>query len=717
MPVNPDTTLKISTTIDRSELVFTLEINEHGREPLRASGAFSLELPAALPSDLRWYMEQFLDEQDEASLERSRQVRESISRTGKLLFQGIFQANAEARAIWRSIGHRLSRTKIEIYEDSKAAGPLWELLRDPTTNAPLCLSAATFVRSTRSVPQDTVGALPKLKLLLVISRPDGSEDVAFRVIASTIFEAIRTSPRFEVVVLRPPTYEELARVLRDAASEGGPFDLVHFDGHGFYQGMAVDGSVDEAGGGQILFEHDSAEGGHAVSGMEFAALASECGVKAVVLNACRSAYEGTSDNESSRLDRLPASFAHSLLVAGLPAVIAMNFNVYVVSAKRFMEEFYRQLERGQVLSVAASLARKHLSTDRKRFQQDSSEIDDWLVPAIYQNGYDLQVESRADVSKDTRGLTLPPSFPPAPDLGFVGSDDALLQIDRSFDSHNIVLLYGLAGAGKSAASVEFSSWYRETNPKTQTLLFTSFEAIPSLSEVLAGAEPEIGIRVRGLDLRQPTVQDAIILSLALKGALWVWDNVETIATMDAVDREDFSNFLRRANGSGLKLPLTARDQQKNWLGGLASLIEMPDLRPSESVEFAKRLLFRRGVRRFDGSVWAPLLAFAGGKQFEDHIGFTLETFGTSNMPLAATDLESKTTYVRGWALIHPFSDDLFAQPRHIVAHELGHITLNTHNEAQAERRGDGESESRSVTERIGVAISLRCESRQTSSRS
>jgi hypothetical protein len=34
----------------------------------------------------------------------------------------------------------------------------------------------------------------------------------------------------------------------------------------------------------------------------------------------------------------------------------------------------------------------------------------------------------------------------------------------------------------------------------------------------------------------------------------------------------------------------------------------------------------------------------------------------------------------------PFSDDLFAQPRQIVAHELGHITLNTHDELKAERR-------------------------------
>ncbi|HEY6770573.1 MAG TPA: hypothetical protein VI386_37995 [Candidatus Sulfotelmatobacter sp.] len=76
-----------------------------------------------------------------------------------------------------------------------------------------------------------------------------------------------------------------------------------------------------------------------------------------------------------------------------------------------------------------------------------------------------------------------------------------------------------------------------------------------------------------------------------------------------------------------------------------------------------------------------------GNRWKIGIGFTLETYGTSNQPLAATDLESKTTYVRGWALIRPFIDDLFAQPRHIVAHELGHIMLNTQNESKAEKKG------------------------------
>jgi hypothetical protein len=84
--------------------------------------------------------------------------------------------------------------------------------------------------------------------------------------------------------------------------------------------------------------------------------------------------------------------------------------------------------------------------------------------------------------------------------------------------------------------------------------------------------------------------------------------------------------------------------------------------------------------------WVVACDEAAWTKIADHIGFTFETVTHGSQPLAATDLSGKTTYVRGFALIHIFSDDIVAQPRHIVAHELGHITLNTHNEAKAEHQ-------------------------------
>lgn len=56
--------------------------------------------------------------------------------------------------------------------------------------------------------------------------------------------------------------------------------------------------------------------------------------------------------------------------------------------------------------------------------------------------------------------------------------------------------------------------------------------------------------------------------------------------------------------------------------------------------------------------------------------------------LGATFLKSHTTYIRGYAAVHPVNYLSTAQPEHTIAHELGHILLNTANEDKAERKAD-----------------------------
>jgi MoxR-like ATPase len=50
-------------------------------------------------------------------------------------------------------------------------------------------------------------------------------------------------------------------------------------------------------------------------------------------------------------------------------------------------------------------------------------------------------------------------LPAAPDIGFFGRDDALLALDRAFDTDRAVLLHALAGAGKSTTAAEFARRY------------------------------------------------------------------------------------------------------------------------------------------------------------------------------------------------------------------------------------------------------------------
>ncbi len=141
------------------------------------------------------------------------------------------------------------------------------------------------------------------------SRIAGTADVELRTIASSIYGALRSGSRFEVDVLRPPAYEALERTLREAASRNDPYGLVHFDGHGYYQSAGRTDAGEEFGGGYLVFEHDLAEHGEPVSGDAFDALATGCGVRAVVLNACRSAYQETTGPRIGVLERPASSFA------------------------------------------------------------------------------------------------------------------------------------------------------------------------------------------------------------------------------------------------------------------------------------------------------------------------------------------------------------------------------------------------------------------------
>lgn len=52
--------------------------------------------------------------------------------------------------------------------------------------------------------------------------------------------------------------------------------------------------------------------------------------------------------------------------------------------------------------------------------------------------------------------------------------------------------------------------------------------------------------------------------------------------------------------------------------------------------------------------------------------------------LGASFLPDRLTYVRGYYLLHQLNP--FDVPEHIIAHELGHIMLNTSNEDKADKK-------------------------------
>jgi hypothetical protein len=80
--------------------------------------------------------------------------------------------------------------------------------------------------------------------------------------------------------------------------------------------------------------------------------------------------------------------------------------------------------------------------------------------------------------------------------------------------------------------------------------------------------------------------------------------------------------------------------------------------------------------------WILVCDEAAWHRLEMHTGQA----NVAGMTVGMTDRHNHLTYIRGYTVLHPSSDDPDAQPRHIIAHELGHILADTSDENKAEKK-------------------------------
>jgi hypothetical protein len=323
-------------------------------------------------------------------------------------------------------------------------------MRDPATGAALALGAGEFVRVHRqtagqmSLPQ---AAGDELRVLLVICRPGGRDDVPFRSVASRLVRAgAGQMEGLRLDVLRPATFARLAEVLRAAADTGHPYHVVHFDGHGTYldvadlqrgepdrqgQGTAgggggvgagiewsplrfgpsVAGEMRSGQHGYLIFEDPSSPANQQLAdGPTLGRLLTATGVPVLVLNACRSAWteaharpaepdagpgsgpagQAPAETDGELADvhariRAYGSLAAEVADTGVPGVVAMRYNVYVVTAAQYMADLYAHLVSGKTLGYTATAARRALADNPDRqIGPVPVALQDWAVPVVYE---------------------------------------------------------------------------------------------------------------------------------------------------------------------------------------------------------------------------------------------------------------------------------------------------------------------------------------------
>jgi hypothetical protein len=136
----------------------------------------------------------------------------------------------------------------------------WELLQDPRDELPLALQLPAIDRClSREVDTSAEQNTDVLRILVVIARPSGLHDVSYGIIARPLFRRVAAMNSVHMLVLRPPTFSALQQRLAQAAAQGEPFHVLHFDGRGqFLRNSDIRDPNDPRGSestGALIFEH------------------------------------------------------------------------------------------------------------------------------------------------------------------------------------------------------------------------------------------------------------------------------------------------------------------------------------------------------------------------------------------------------------------------------------------------------------------------------
>jgi CHASE2 domain-containing sensor protein len=227
----------------------------------------------------------------------------------------------------------------------------WEFMFRPDWNAFVGAAIESPLVRFLDTPKPIAGFCVQLPLRMLVLAPaaawrQAGEHVAAGLDSRTEVEDLRDLARglagqLDLTVLDADvSFRRVSELLREQA-----FEIVHFIGHGSFRGGSARLQLDDEEGGEEPVDEDR-------WAQLFANLPA---VKLVFLNAC----------ESATVSNLNAvhGMAPSLVQQGVPAVVAMQYEIQDAAAIGFARTFYHSLfrgsERGRV-DVAINLARSRL---------------------------------------------------------------------------------------------------------------------------------------------------------------------------------------------------------------------------------------------------------------------------------------------------------------------------------------------------------------------
>lgn len=286
-----------------------------------------------------------------------------IKAFGSRLFRAVFDEQLRPTLVRSLDEARRRQTGLRLRLRLSGAPELadcpWEYLYDTSANRFLNLSVETPIVRYLELPEPgrPLTVQPPLKVLVMISGPSDVRELDIEGEWARIKSALADLESRNLVAverLEAPNLASLQRSLRR-----GEYHIFHYVGHGGYDEQAQDG---------VLLLEGMDGRSRAVSGQDLGTLLHDHrSLRLVVLNSCEGARTSPTDPF--------AGAAQSLVQQGIPAVIAMQFEITDEAAITFSHEFYAALSDGYPVDTALGEARKAIFAA-------GNEVE-WATPVLY----------------------------------------------------------------------------------------------------------------------------------------------------------------------------------------------------------------------------------------------------------------------------------------------------------------------------------------------
>ena len=241
----------------------------------------------------------------------------------------------------------------------------WEFLYDPRQGEFVALSRYTpIVRYIElPLPDPELAVVAPLRMLGMVANPVDTVPLNIDREKARLTNALcelQDNDLLELVWLKGQTWRDLQE-----AMQGGPWHIFHFVGH-----AATD---DLAGESLLLLADDYGDTAPLSATQLGRLLVDHRPLRLAVLNTCESArgHEGNSFS----------SMASVLVQRGLPAVLAMQYEISDEAAIEFTTSFYSSLAANLPIDAATTEARKAISLAMDRSME-------WGIPALFMRAPD-----------------------------------------------------------------------------------------------------------------------------------------------------------------------------------------------------------------------------------------------------------------------------------------------------------------------------------------